>query len=148
MQTEAVFHLMPQHAGGDNAQNALVQYACILAANAYRQQQKVYVFAKDKQQAHAIDELLWSFEPDSFIPHNLVGEGPKQGSPVEIGWQPPKGRRPVLINLTDTMPVFASQFSHVLDFVPVAEHDKQQARERFKQCRQMGFFVNTQAING
>ena len=47
---------------------------------------------------------------------------------------------PVLINLTDTVPAFASgQFSQIIDFVPVDEQQKQQARERFKVYRQLGF---------
>ncbi|WP_448211877.1 DNA polymerase III subunit chi [Colwellia sp. MEBiC06753] len=143
MQTQAVFHLIPDGA----SELANVQYACALAANYYRQQQKVYILTNDQAQAHQVDELLWSFEPDSFVPHNLVGEGPRQGAAVEIGWQPPKGRRPVLINLSQTMPTFAGQFSHIVDFVPNAENEKQLARERFKACRQMGFNVDTHTIN-
>lgn len=143
MQTQAVFHLMPD----GSSEQARLHFACSLAANYFRQQQKVYIFTEDQQLAHHIDELLWSFEPDSFVPHNLVGEGPKQGAPVEIGWQPPRGRRAVLINLAQNMPVFANQFSHVMDFVPAPEQEKQLARERFKACRQLGFQVDTHAVS-
>ncbi|MCH2055248.1 MAG: DNA polymerase III subunit chi [Thalassotalea sp.] len=139
MSTQALFHIMPEQAGD----SATLRYACVLAANCYRQQQKVFIFTDSQQQAHEVDEVLWSFEPDSFVPHNLVGEGPTYGAPVEIGFSAPKGKRPVLINLSANMPAFAGQFAQVLDFVPVAEADKQQARERFKSCRQMGFQVDT-----
>ena len=142
MQTQATFHVMPNNSNDNN----LLFYACVQSAFYYRQNQKVFVLAKDQEQAHQFDELLWQFEPDSFVPHNLVGEGPRQGSPVEIGWQPPRGRRPVLINLTSTMPNFAGQYSHVIDFVPTDEAEKQLARERFKACRQMGFNVGTHNV--
>lgn len=143
MQTQAIFHILPEQAGV----KAAMQYACVIAANCYQQNQKVYIYTEDQQLAHDVDELLWSFEPDSFVPHNLVGEGPHQGSPVEIGCQPPKGRRPVLINLSKNTPNFAGNFAQVIDFVPPAEDEKQQARERFKACRQMGFQVDTQSPN-
>ena len=90
--------------------------------------------------------MLWAFDSDSFVPHNLSGEGPKQGAAVEISHQAPQGRRPVLINLTSTVPDFANQFQLIVDFVPSDETLKQLARERFKACRQRGFQVDNQAV--
>ncbi|MFD2165188.1 DNA polymerase III subunit chi [Thalassotalea euphylliae] len=139
MQLHALFHVMPESA----SQDAHYVYACVQAAHYYRQQQKVYIYTNDQTQAHVIDELLWSFEPDSFVAHNLVGEGPRQGSPVEIGWQPPKGRRPILINLASDIPAFAGQFSQVIDFVPSEASAREQARARFRQYRQQGFTLDT-----
>lgn len=143
MQTLATFHVMPD----ESDDNAHFYYACLQAAHFYRQQQRVYIFTPDQTIAHQIDELLWSFEADSFVPHNLVGEGPRQGSPVEIGWQPLKGRRPILINLASTVPNFAGQFAQVIDFVPANEENKQLARDRFRTCRQWGFQVETHQVN-
>ena len=88
--------------------------------------------------------MLWAFDSNSFVPHNLVGEGPKQGAAVEISNQAPRGRRPVLINLTNAVPDFAHQFQFMVDFVPTDETLKQQARERFKSCKQRGFQVDNQ----
>ena len=88
--------------------------------------------------------MLWAFEPDSFVAHNLLGEGPRGGSPVEISWQNPTVRRPILINLTNTMPNFTNNFSIVVDFVPTNELLKQQARDRYRACKQWGFLVESQ----
>ena len=44
------------------------------------------------------------------------------------------------------MPNFANQFQFIVDFVPSDETLKQQARERFKTCRQWGFQVDNQAV--
>ena len=121
-------------------------HACLQASHFYRQNQRVFIYTTDQTQAEIIDELLWAFDCDSFVPHNLVGEGPKQGAPVEISYQPPRGRRAVLINLTETMPTFANQFQFIVDFVPTDETLKQRARERFKTCRQWGFQVDNQPV--
>lgn len=118
--------------------------ACQLCADLYRAKQRVFVYTADQQQAEAFDELLWQFDAERFVPHNLSGEGPKYGAPVEISWQAPKQARPVLINLADTVPAFANRFTQIIEFVPADAQLKAQARERFKHYRQLG--VNPQTV--
>ncbi|WP_159818097.1 DNA polymerase III subunit chi [Colwellia sp. 20A7] len=153
MQTQVMFYLLNDEKAENNDNNAettdkssAFYHACLQASHFYRQNQRVFIYTQDKEQAEKIDELLWAFDTDSFVPHNLVGEGPKQGAMVEISDKPLRGRRPVLINLTETMPTFANQFQFIVDFVPSDETLKQKARERFKTCRQLGFQVNNQAV--
>jgi len=143
MNTQVMFYLLEQENSDNKMQQALL-HTCFQAAHYYRQNQRVFIYCPDQTIAHYIDELLWSFEPDSFVPHNLIGEGPKHGSAVEISWQVPTSRRPILINLTSTVPNFAHQFSQIIDFVPSDEQLKQSARERFKGYRQLGFQVDNQ----
>lgn len=148
MQTQVMFYVLPDDkddASEVNASSALY-HACLQASYFYRQNQRVFIYAQDQKNAEQVDEMLWAFDSDSFVPHNLAGEGPKQGAAVEISHQAPQGRRPVLINLTETMPNFANQFQLIVDFVPSNETLKQLARERFKTCRQWGFQVDTQTI--
>ncbi|QOL25861.1 DNA polymerase III subunit chi [Thalassotalea sp. LPB0316] len=140
MQTQVEFFVLPDTEAESN--NYLLQ-ACVHAANLYRQNIRAYIYTEDLEQAHHIDELLWSFDPQAFVPHNLVGEGPKQGAAIEIGHQPPQNRRPVLINLTTQVPNFVNQYQQIIDFVPAENQLKQHARERFKQYRAMGFAINT-----
>lgn len=140
--THVMFYQLEDQAGHTIALDEL--HACFQAANFYRQRQRVFIFTGSQQQAHQIDELLWSFDPDSFVPHNLIGEGPDNGSPVEISWQAPTNRRNVLINLSSTVPDFAQHFAHIVDFVPHEEQLKQLARERFKMYRKLGFQIGNQ----
>ncbi|MBU2925568.1 DNA polymerase III subunit chi [Colwellia sp. 4_MG-2023] len=153
MQTQVMFYLLNDEKTDNNDKDAettdkssALYHACLQASHFYRQNQRVFIYTQDKEQAEQIDELLWAFDTDSFVPHNLAGEGPKQGAMVEISDQPLRGRRPVLINLTETMPTFANQFQFIVDFVPSDEILKQKARERFKTCRQWGFQVNNQVV--
>ncbi|GAA5133952.1 DNA polymerase III subunit chi [Thalassotalea piscium] len=147
MNTNVMFYILEQEDTSADTLALVKLQACFQAAYYYRQNQSVFIYTQDQNQAHAIDELLWSFEPDSFVPHNLVGEGPKSGAAVEISWQRPMNRRPILINLTSTVPNFAHQFSQIVDFVPSDEQLKQLARERYKSYRQLGFKVDNQKIN-
>jgi len=152
MQTQVMFYLLDENEQFHTTQDKVSPFypvclhACHQAAKFYRNNQKVFIYTKNQEDAHEIDEMLWAFEPDSFVPHNLTGEGPRGGAAVEISWQMPTSRRPILINLTSTVPNFAGQFSTIIDFVPAEETLKQQARERFRTCRQWGFAVNNQAV--
>lgn len=149
MQTQVMFYLLPDKDKANDSEidaSAALYHACLQASYFYRQNQRVFIYAQDQKSAEQIDEMLWAFDSDSFVPHNLSGEGPKQGAAVEISHQAPRGRRPVLINLSSTVPDFASQFQFIVDFVPSDETLKQLARERFKACRQRGFQVDNQAI--
>ena len=148
MQTQVMFYQLNDDKKDESGKDtcSALYHACLQASYFYRQNQRVYIYSQDKQHAEQVDEMLWAFDSDSFVPHNLVGEGPKQGAAVEIGFQPPVGRRAVLINLTSTVPNFANQFQLIVDFVPSDETLKQQARERFKACRQWGFQVDSQPV--
>lgn len=148
MQTQVMFYLLPELTTPPAETDSPAHWfqACVQACFCYRNNQRVYIHADDQATAHAIDEMLWGFEPDTFVPHNLVGEGPTQGAPVEIGFQKPKSRRPFLINLAGNIPSFASNYSHIIDFVPAEPELKQQARERFKQYRHAGFQIETQQL--
>ncbi|WP_413112675.1 DNA polymerase III subunit chi [Thaumasiovibrio sp. DFM-14] len=138
--THATFYLM------DDKQ-PLFKFACDLASQYYRQGQRVYIHTEDKAAAEQIDNLLWQREPDGFVPHNLLGEGPRQGAPVEIGWGYLRhsGHRSILINLANNAANFAVTFAQVVDFVPCDENLKQLARERYKQYRHAGIQLQTLA---
>ncbi|WP_085298295.1 DNA polymerase III subunit chi [Cognaticolwellia mytili] len=149
MQTQAMFYSIEEQSkiAGVSEQQLHLYYACLQAAYFYRQNQRVFIYTQDQESAHNIDEMLWAFDPTSFVPHNLIGEGPKQGAAVEISWQAPTNRRAVLINLTSDVPNFANQFSHLIDFVPADETLKEQARNRFRTCRQWNFNVAHQVAS-
>ena len=139
----------PQHPTENELSTTPAHFAlaCQLCANFYRANQRVFVYTASQQDAELIDQLLWQFDADSFVPHNLQGEGPKGGAPVEIGTTPPVGNRKVLINLANHLPDFIRRFNQVFDFVPVEPAAKQAARERFKKLRQLGANITTQDIN-
>ena len=120
-------------------------FACQLCADFYRQGLRVYVFCQNQQDAELLDEVLWQFDAERFVPHNLAGEGPQRGAPIEISWQMPKSSRQVLINLTESIPSFANRYMQVIEFVPVAADKKSNAREKYKQYRQLG--VTPETIN-
>ncbi|WP_438862404.1 DNA polymerase III subunit chi [Neptunicella sp.] len=137
-----LFHLLEQQQ--IDQQPAHFALACQLATDCFRQRQRCVVLAEDQAQAEAFDELLWQRPTDAFVPHNLSGEGPNGGSPVEIVWQLNNiSNRSVLINLSNQMPTQPERFRQIYDFVPADDNLKQQARERYKHYRAAGHQLST-----
>lgn len=126
-------------------------FYCERIAEAWRQHRSVRVWCEDKEQALALDEQLWQHPADAFVPHNLLGEGPPGGAPVEICWPNADTIKPRRVAahlvLTATVPAQLQGARQIIDRVPVAEADKQSARERYKAYRQMGFQLTTTAAS-
>lgn len=140
----ATFYLLDNdtHAEGLSAVEQLV---CELAAEAFRAGKRVLVACEDEQQASRLDEALWQRDAQAFVPHNLAGEGPRYGAPVELAWPQRRGSAPrdLLISLLPQFADFATAFLEVIDFVPYEESQKQLARERYKAYRVAGFHLTT-----
>ena len=58
-------------AAGDRSQDEIVAAATALLEDA----QKVQVPDFIRQRLERLDDLMWSFEPDAFIPHEIAGTG-------------------------------------------------------------------------
>lgn len=137
------FYLLSQ---ADSAElSAAEMQACELAAQAWRLGKRVLIACETEQQALNIDEALWARDPDSFVPHNLSGEITTYPTPIEIAWKGKRNaqRRDLLISLQTELPEFIGSFTQIIDFVPVEETAKAQARERYKQYRQLGWQLET-----
>ncbi|MDC0611320.1 DNA polymerase III subunit chi [Vibrio sp.] len=142
----ATFYIIGE-SSPESKRSGLLEYVVFLAQHFAKQGAKVYINGQNKAEAEQIAELLWQVPVDDFIAHNLVGEGPKYSTPIEIGYSAvkPNLNRQIVINLSDCNSTFAQRFSEVVDFVPCEEKTKQLARERYKLYRQAGF--NLQTLN-
>lgn len=70
--TQVGFHLLESQSGVE----AYLRLIGKCVQSLYKQGRKVYIHAKDEEQAHAVDEWLWTQELNEFVPHNIVGEAP------------------------------------------------------------------------
>ncbi len=127
-------------------QNAL-DFACRLIEKAYKNQHRVYIHTEDQLSAHALDEKLWTYRDDSFLPHNLYGEGPEPAPPIQIGFgKTPEKHRDILINLSREVPTFFQQFARVLELIPNEPEIQARGRENFRIYRAKGFEITTHKI--
>lgn len=114
-----------------------LQFFCERIAQAWRDFRSVRVWCASQAEAEKLDEALWQSPSDAFVPHNLAGEGPSQGAPVELCWpqaQVAKRRTAAVVNLMADMPEWQGA-RMIIERVPNEENARQQARERYKLYR-------------
>ncbi|NLS43060.1 DNA polymerase III subunit chi [BEV proteobacterium] len=140
----ATFYLL-EHSDDVDGLSAYEALACELATERWRSGQRVLIACEGEQQALRLDDALWQRAASAFVPHNLAGEGPRQGAPVELAWPQRRGStsRDVLVSLLPQFADFATAFHEVIDFVPHEESLKPLARDRYKAYRSVGFQLTT-----
>jgi DNA polymerase III subunit chi len=129
--------------------NEAYRFICRLLDKAYQQKNRIYVHANSLDEAKTLDDLLWTFRDDGFIPHEIY-EGKPASSPlvlIQIGYKTaPANEQDILINLTETVPDFFPQFQRVLEIVPNNENAKKISRSKFRIYRGKNCELNTHAL--
>ena len=119
-----------------------LKLVCELARKAYDSNQWTLVLARDAAQAEALDELLWEFDPDAYIPHQIAGsDADDEATPVLIvapGTEAPP--RPLVVNLRDQ--AWTAPCERVLEVVPADPAARGPLRERWKQYQALGYDLN------
>ncbi len=119
-----------------------LKLVCELARKAYDSNQWTLVLARDAAQAEELDELLWAFDDEAYIPHQIAGTDEEDElTPVLIAtpeFDAPA--RPLVINLRDA--AFDGACERVLEVVPADPSAREPLRERWKQYKARGFDVN------
>jgi DNA polymerase-3 subunit chi len=97
--------------------DARLSVAMRLTDKAFQQGHRIYINAVDREQAEVLNEQLWQFRAESFLPHGLAGEEQAETT-IAIGWgQDPAGHCDLLINLQLEVPPFFSRFQRVAEVV-------------------------------
>lgn len=136
------FYLLQSPAPG-----AVWHLACRLIEKAYLRQHRVFIHCQNQKEAEHLDELLWTFKDESFIPHHLQGEGPEPPPPIQIGFEAvPHGWNDILMNLADPVPSFFTQFHRVIEIVPDSEEEKAISRHHYRLYRSHGCELQMHSI--
>lgn len=129
------FHILAQ-----NTPAARNLHAARLADKAWQQGDRVCIFCDDALQASELDDLLWQFSPDAFIPHSVVtNSDDKCTDPVGILLcEPAPEEWDTVVILSATLPPAANRYKRL---ALVAHNDPgvlNQARNHYKQLRALG----------
>ncbi len=124
-----------------------LHFACRLAEKAYRSGHKVYIHTSNEEDARHIDDQLWAFKPESFVPHNLISEPHNTIPPVQIGHsEDPGHHHDVLINLSKEVPQFFSRFNRLAEIVINHDTDKEPSRQRYRFYQERGYPLSNHKI--
>ena len=116
-------------------------FACKLISLIYRKGHQIHVQAPGIEYAKTLDEKLWSFSEDSFIPHSLKGD--QLNAPIRICTETDAPEHEdVFVNLSGSTAVFFSRFDRVAEVVPEKESDRSAARKAYSFYKERGYEVN------
>jgi DNA polymerase-3 subunit chi len=154
---EVSFYILPTESLEDR-----YLFACKLIEKAYRSGSFCYVLTDDAEQSRTIDDLLWTFRPGSFIPHQIYTGKPPDiardgvyaanqsgtGAAIEkvilIGsLAAPEHWQKTLFNLSSRYPDLGAQTERVLEILDNSETTKEAGRNRYRRYQQAGMTVTT-----
>jgi len=137
--TEVHFHF--------NVPDRLV-YACRLLRKALRSGASGVAVCGPEATLSRLDRLLWTFEPQEFIPHVLLRAGetlpPRlQRTPIWLVGRAEQGaHHPVLVHLGDEPAAGFESYSRLIEIVSTAADDRESARRRWKHYAGRGYAIH------
>lgn len=112
--------------------------ACQLALKAWSAGLPVFLRGSDEAQCEALDQLLWEFKAERFVPHDLHRDAPQ--SPVTLGVdEVPSHEQGVLINLGSSLSPHIERFARIIEIVNQQPELLGACRENFRSYRQRGY---------
>jgi len=121
--------------------------ACKIAEKAYINKVSLYINTESLSKAEELNQLLWTFKKNSFIPHALAGTLLDE-SPIHIGYGEPdldSLKAEMLLNLSEEVPLFFSSFTRLAE---VIGHDNKAAgRVRYKFYKDRGYSLNVHKLD-
>lgn len=98
---------------------------------------RVVIFLETEERLRAVDAGLWTFTPDSFVPHGSAGDGFADRQPVwlTIGDDVPNGAT-VAVVVEDAQPETAFERDGIMEWHYVFDardpHARERGRERWR----------------
>ncbi|MDP9015035.1 MAG: DNA polymerase III subunit chi [Pseudomonadota bacterium] len=137
-------------------------FACRLTEKAYLRDLKVVLFSETAADAKVIDEMLWTFNERSFVPHEVHGHRPVVGDaaaprvggaasmPAPVQLTPDLDAidtADLLVNLSDRLPPRMERFSRIAEIIDTDDERRRLGRERFKAYRELKVAVETHQLD-
>ena len=121
--------------------------ACRIVEKAYRLGHQVYVRTDNSDDTNVLDDLLWTFSQNSFIPHKLCTENASRESPVVIGEYPPATEGiDIVISVADDPVSDFTAYPRIVEIVGCEDDEKASGRNRFRYYREHGVEPTTHQI--
>ncbi|MFC3116800.1 DNA polymerase III subunit chi [Cellvibrio fontiphilus] len=138
--TQIDFYVLPEATS-----EARWLFACRLIDKVQRLGMRTLVAMDTEAEARQFDQLLWTFKPESFVPHQLINAG--KPAPVEITFNDQTGdHQGLLLNLSKTIPAYFSRFERLIEVVIQEPLSLQTSRERFSFYKQRGYPIETRKL--
>ena len=125
-------------------------FACRLTEKAYLRDLTVVIVHDSLADAQSLDELLWTFNERSFIPHKVcLDEASLDPSiPVRLTLElSAMCSADLLVNLTPRLPAHLQHYPRIAEIIDADEERRRLGRERFKAYRDQKLTLETHQID-
>jgi DNA polymerase-3 subunit chi len=125
-------------------------FACRLTEKAYLRDLRVVILSEADAEVKALDDLLWTFNDRSFVPHQVRRDAHSidPGTPVELTFDvEAAGSADLLVNLSDRLPSRLERFTRIAEIIDADPERRRLGRERFKCYREQKFTLETHQLD-
>lgn len=127
--------------------NTRWDFCCRLTEKVQRLGHRILIAVDTQDDAEKLNQLLWSFKPESFVPHRIINDAQHPITPVEITYNhEASDHQDVLLNLGKQIPSFFSRFKRMSEFVTEDEATKVWTREHYRYYKERGYPIETRPI--
>jgi DNA polymerase-3 subunit chi len=124
--------------------------ACRLTEKAYLRDMRVVIVNDTLADAQALDDLLWTFNERSFIPHKICldEQSIDPATRVHLTVEPaPVADGDLLVNLTGRLPADFERYARIAEIIDADEERRRLGRERFKSYRELKVALETHQLD-
>ncbi|HMI74055.1 MAG TPA: DNA polymerase III subunit chi [Steroidobacteraceae bacterium] len=125
-------------------------FACRLTEKAYLKDLKIVIVNDTLADAKALDELLWTFNERSFIPHQICLDEQSVDPATPVHLTVESSALPgadLLVNLAHRLPAQLERYARIAEIIDADEERRRLGRERFKAYRDLKFTLETHQID-
>jgi DNA polymerase-3 subunit chi len=118
-----------------------IAYACRLVRKARNADFRIVILARDHAQLAELDDLMWTFSEQDFLPHVKIDDALAVQTPILLTVDPAmeSPHHQILINLSDAPPAHFARFERMFEIVSSDDTDKSAGRERYSYYKQRGY---------
>jgi DNA polymerase-3 subunit chi len=125
-------------------------FACRLTEKAYLLDLRIVLAHDSVADAKELDELLWTFNERSFVPHKICLDEKSMdlSTPVHLTLDPAGApAADLLVNLSLRLPSQLQRYARVAEIIDTDEERRRLGRERFKAYRDLKLALETHQID-
>jgi DNA polymerase-3 subunit chi len=125
-------------------------FACRLTEKAYLRDMRVVIVNESLADAKALDDLLWTFNERSFIPHKICLDGQSLDPATKVHLtveQATVADGDLLVNLTARLPQHFERYARIAEIIDADEERRRLGRERFKSYRDLKVTLETHQLD-